>query len=189
MTYFDISSVCFLSAKENGEIEKLKLNISKKFNTTEALKWKPHISVAERVLIPKNKIDDLIDKIERICQEITPFKVKTDKFYFGKVKSPLFKNKNIISLNVVKSKDLIRLSNEIQKLYTNLEKPSMKWKKYNPHVTIAYRDMTEDNFRKAKKYTINNDIDFTYKFYLNELSLVEYRNNKCHIFKRYKFNK
>ena len=179
--YIEISTISYLSNDINITIDDLKQIIFERFKSRKAQDWKPHITIAERVLIPKQKINNTLKQLKCICDNIKPFNIKIEELEFVEIDNSPFKYPYAIWFKIKKPKILINLNHQINnELYGSFERPSMKSSKYNPHITLAYRDLNKKNFMQAKKFFKNNLFHITKNFKnipINNLQLIHHKNN------------
>ena len=185
----EVSTVSYLPKEICKEIEPLRQLISKKFNTKRTLDCVPHITIADRVSIPDGNINKIIKELTEICQRTEAIKIETSGLGFMKLENTLFKHPYLLFIKLHISLSLHKLHDHIQKkVYRELKFSGLKWKEYNPHITLAYSDFTFENFNKAKKYFENKSIP-DYSFYLDNLQLIHEKGGKLKSFKSFKFRK
>ena len=169
----DISTVSYLPHPIKTKIKKYQKQTSKKFNTIRALDWVPHITIADRVLIPEDKFSTICNKLKEICSNTKPIKVNTKNLRFLEPTKSPFENNYVIFIDVNVTKELKEIHDLIQNnIYKGLKRPSYKSDKYEPHITLAYRDLTKENFNKAKSFFKDKTIKTDYSFTLDNLQLV-----------------
>ncbi len=178
---FDISTVGYLPPPTRKEVRTYQRLISTKFDTNKSLAWIPHISIADRVLIPRSKFNDTHKELKKICRKISPINIVMGEVHFWKITESPFENPFIISVDLVVPEELIMLRNYIQNIYKGFKKPSYKPKEYKPHITLAYRDLTEKNFNLAKKFFKENPINLKGSFILSSIHLVVLMTNERRI--------
>ncbi|MCK4554853.1 2'-5' RNA ligase family protein [Candidatus Parcubacteria bacterium] len=179
--YIEISTISYLSDDINITVDNLKQIIFEKFKSRKAQDWKPHITIAERVLIPKQKMDNVLKQLKHICDNTKPFNIQIDKLEFVEIANSPFEYPYAIWFKIKKPKALVNLNCQINnKLYSCFKRPSMKSSMYNPHITLAYRDLTKKNFMQAKKFFKNNLFHVIKNFKnipINSLQLIHHKNN------------
>ena len=185
---FTIFTVSYLPKPIRVKIRKYQKIISKKFNTNKALNWVPHITIANGVSMPESKFHTTCEQIKQICDKTNPIFLSTKKLHFIKIPNSSFENPYAILIEVNLTKKLQELHNIIQNnIYKGFKRPSYKSNKYIPHITLAYRDLTKQNFDKAKKFFKDNPIKINYSFKLDNLQLVPLRNEQRKSIKTFKF--
>lgn len=179
--YIEISTISYLPDDINIAVDNLKQIIFEKFKSRKVQDWKPHITIAERILIPKRKINNILRQLKYICGNTKPFNIQIDRLEFVEIANSPFEYPYAIWFKIKKPKALVNLNHQINsELYGGLERSSMKSSKYNPHVTLAYRDLTEKNFMQAKKFFKDN-LFYTAKNFknipINNLQLICHEHN------------
>jgi len=188
---FDISIVSYLPNPIRTKIKKYQKLISEKFNTVRALDWVPHITIADRVLIPEDKFSNICSELKKVCSKTKPIKVNTKKLCFILLTKSSLENPYVVSLKVETTKELQRLHDLIQNnICKGLKRPGYKSDKYSPHITLAYRDLTKENFKKVKQFFKNYPIKVNYSFKLDNIQLViPLRNERRRSIWMFKFKK
>ena len=182
-----ISTVSYPPKEAIKEIDNLRHLISEKFNTKRALDWESHITIADRVSIPEDKINYIIDEIQQICNKTEPILTYTQELEFFKIENFPFENPYVIFIKVRVTEELQKIHQLIQEgVYKGFKRPGLKWDSYKPHITLAYRDLTEENFIKAKKFFQGNTIKTEYEFFLDNLQLIRFEKDELIKFKSFK---
>ena len=146
-----------------NEVLKIEKLIAKKYKTYHSLGSRigPHIKLTFQGNINKKNFKKIEDIVNKISKKTKSFKVKirgVDKFYKNRV----------IYMKVLKSREL----NDIYKKLSNNLKQFGKVRNlrpYTPHITLAYIDITKENFKKAFKELKNKK--FSYEFNVNRIYL------------------
>jgi len=152
-----------LPKKIFNEIFKIEKSIAKKYNTYHKLKGKigPHITITHQ----ENVNEKDFNKIEKIVSEISkktkPFKIKIKGI--RRFHKPI-----VIYMNVLKSRKLNKLNKELSNNLKKFGKIRL-YRKYTSHITIANKDITKENFKKAFKELKNKKL--SYEFNVNKLYL------------------
>jgi len=125
------------------QIANLKYQFAKKYHSVKSLNSPPHITL----IPPFETTDEKVHEIEKYLKneaKIHPtFIVEIDGF--GTFR------KNVIFLKVRQNEALELLRQSISESASNpLLVKSKKVKSYTPHITLAFRDLTEQNFQKAR---------------------------------------
>jgi 2'-5' RNA ligase len=171
--FLEISTVGYPDSDLQEKINKLREVFAAKFNSKKAIIFKPHITIAERVLIPKDRLDDFAGRISVVCRATQPITSNTSEMEFVVNTKAPFDNPYVVWIAAVKTKEFVALNRKIDKgIYEGLKRPSMKSSVYRPHFTLAYRDLTKDNFEKAKEYFSNKKYDTKFEFTINSLHWV-----------------
>lgn len=84
------------------------------------------------------------------------------------------------------NKELIDVQKKLKKfLIKNLWIKYENNKDYSPHITIAHRDLSENNFFRARKEFKNKEISF--EFIVDKITLFMHDWEKRNVYKNYKF--
>ncbi|MBU1036872.1 2'-5' RNA ligase family protein, partial [Patescibacteria group bacterium] len=151
--FLDISTISYLPEPIKTKIKKYQKQFSKKFKTVQALDWVPHLTIADRVLIPKNKFDHICQQLKTICYKTKQLKVTSKNLGFTTQTTSVSQKHYVIFIKIEVTQELQKLHDLIQrKIYQGLKRPSYESNKYAPHITLAYKDLTKENFNKAKKF-------------------------------------
>ncbi|UUV18518.1 2'-5' RNA ligase family protein [Fusobacteria bacterium ZRK30] len=125
-----------------AEIEKFKKICMKKFNSKHALRLPSHITLIPPFQSNEQKILSLKPVLNELL--IKNISVKLNGFsYF---------EKRVIYISIEKNNELLRLKKHIDEKI--LIKHKMKTADLNfiPHITIASKDLTEENFILSREY-------------------------------------
>ena len=148
------------------EIQLITESISSRYQTTKALNSEPHITVIPPFWYPKLKQDTLKNVISYVSKFTWEFEIELD----GYGTFP----RNVLFVNV-------KLDEQLQEVYDRTyqclpEDLSIKVKKYeefHPHITVAFKDISDDAFAQAKSEF--SDRSFSGIFEFETLAL--YRHN------------
>jgi len=174
----DISTIIYLPEPFNSKIDRIRRTVCKRFNAKRVLDWEPHITIANRVLLPEEKKDAIFSQLRDLCQATKPFEVKTSGFHILDIPNLSFENPYVIFIGIEVSEKLLEFHKKIQdEVFQGLERPSYKSSNYKPHITLAYRDLTKENFELAKKYFLENPLQTKYNFALDNLQLATQNKN------------
>ena len=147
---------------------------STKYKTYKNLnEWKgPHITLFT-LNYKSGDFDNLLETIRNVAKSRRPFRVRIkDLGYF--MKNTQFKRRNyVIYFKVMKDKNLSRFWSSLNRKIEKYKKPNLKYKNsklsFTPHMTIAYWDLTKENFYKARKEYRN--FKFRESFLLKEIQV------------------
>ena len=140
-------------------------DLSERFETKKALKVMPHITLKAPFKVGENQHENVLRWFTSMAVNVTPFIIELKDFgSFPNLKSP------VIYIKPVRNLSLLALQKEILRQFqaafpsqtvSNLELS------FKPHMTVAYRDLHPDMFKKAwpefslKKYSVQFEvIDF-----------------------------
>ena len=116
--------------------------------------WQPHISVGSEAWVKDNEVDAYADRLREATKGIRSMEVVINGFNYidfwigGMLKGH---TRYVIFLGVHATPQIQRLAEAVETV-TAKEKLfyKMHWP-YVPHVTLAYKDLTGDGYRKAKQ--------------------------------------
>ncbi len=146
-----------------NEILKIEKEIAKKYKTYYNLESKigPHITITFQENVKNKDFEEIKKVVDKISKNTKPFSVEVDGV------ARFYKNKAIY-LKVLKSKKLNDLYKELSsgfKVYGKIR----TFRPFTPHITLAYKDLTKENFRDIFKELKNKNL--FYEFNVDELHL------------------
>lgn len=140
-----------------ASITKIKENFRDRYNAKHALKSPPHITLIPPFEYKRSEEKRLIDNLELFSSEEFRFTQKLENFGTFPPK--------VVYVRVEKSDHLIKLYERFGKFMAkNLQLKSIfhDSRKFKPHMTVAFRDLTKENFYLAKSEYEEKRISFTY---------------------------
>ena len=166
--------------KLREEINPFKIDLSVRFNSKQALKVFPHITLKTPFKCPANHHNELLNWFCDLRINQKPFSILLKNF-------GAFKNKNnpVLYINPVVTKELHFIQKEIIASFFNLfpEDVHPVDVKFKPHVTIAYRDLSPEMFSKAwEEY---KDKSFDADFEIDAFYLLQHDTKKWNIISTY----
>lgn len=124
--------------KLSEEIRTVQKDFAERFSSEKAYRNFPHITVIPPFRSYESE-EKLLEKFRKINISTPPFRISINGFgCFPNAKKP------VIFLQPETSSDLENLFREIR----SSSFPQLK-NSFHPHLTVAYRDLSPDNFRKA----------------------------------------
>lgn len=124
------------------DVINLKMHFKEQYNSKKALTSPPHVT-----LFPPfqcDQVDYLKEILEKVAANMEPVEVYQDGFGSFPPK--------VIYINVEKSEELQAIHEKVvQALANELDIPNDRYgdKPYSPHMTLATKDLTKENFKKA----------------------------------------
>ncbi|UFK98909.1 2'-5' RNA ligase family protein [Kaistella faecalis] len=168
-------SLYFAAAVPPQELRQKARNLSRdfanRFDSVKSFKNFPHITLIKPFSFEESKEDVLVGNFSEMNLKTTPFNVNLKDF-------GCFPNKNnpVIFIKPENKEELQKLFDEIQ--------PKMNFHSYaklNPHLTVAYRDLTFENFQKAwEEYQSKT---FEDSFLVDKICLFKHYNGKWNLLK------
>lgn len=149
-----------------SEIEKIKSDISQKYDNKSALRSPAHITLHMPFEMKEEKEASLIQKLSAFKVQ-TPFSVSLKNFSCFEPK--------VIFIDVVKNETLASLQKELVfhiKSNLNIFNQYEDKRAFRPHITIAFRDLKKENFYLANaEYTTKT---FSAEFQVNSFFLLKH---------------
>jgi 2'-5' RNA ligase len=143
----------------------IKQSIAEKYDSKAALNQPPHIT-----LVPPFQLED--SKINRVSKVIAEcLQMNTTPFLITLENYSSFPPK-VIFMQVVSNSKLIKLASDVNKvLYSEGLIKSFDYD-LHPHVTVAFKDLTEENYKLAWEEYKDKNVYFDWD--LNQLSVLKY---------------
>lgn len=153
----------------NEEILSITQKISKDYETRKALSSPPHITLVPPFWYPNAKIDALKNAVSELKLDTEPMTVQLDGF-------SSFPSR-VLFVNVVLSPELAECHERIYAyLPTDLKSNIKPYREYSPHITIAFKDISQENFEKALHEYIPQS--YTQEFLLENIDIYRHDGQK-----------
>ena len=158
----------------------IKQHFAQNYNSKAALKSPPHITL-------QPPFEWQVDDMQLLEQSLSNFAQIQSKIPIILKGFGAFVPK-VIYINVIKTPELMVLQ---QYLMTYLEEslgivyPHSKDRTFSPHITVAYRDLTRENFRSAWPEFEPKKLEF--KFTVSQLTLLVHNNHRWHVITEFPF--
>lgn len=126
------------------EIQKLQLVFRDKYDSSHALKSPPHITLLNPFRLEKSSAEKAMKLLKNISQLTLPFSVKLRDFSTFKP--------HTIFIDVKKSRPLIELQQKLESTardHSNIFNYNYRKRSYHPHLSLAFRDLSEPDFERA----------------------------------------
>lgn len=165
------------------EILKLKHEIKDRFRSEKALRLPGHVTLVRPTWIEESLQDELVSNISELLIEQKPFQVEL--LDFGAF------TPRTIYIGVIPTPILTQLKHELdQVVERNIlpeEERSREKKEFVPHISIANRDLTPDNFRAAwDEFKYRN---FKGSFQVRGVHLLRHNGKRWEVIKVFPFQK
>jgi len=135
-----------------GEIQNFKLEASKKYNSARALRSPAHITLFPPFRASHVTIDHCERRLREVSQLHNPFVLEIDGFAAFKPR--------VIFVKPILNPELAAIQVDVENAIVSIvDTAERSNKQFNPHFTIAFRDLARDMFGPAWKYFSN----ITYK--------------------------
>lgn len=149
------------------KVSAIKEYFAERYHSKAALRSPPHITLFPPFYFDSAAEDKLVVEMEKFCAGAYPLSVELQNF---KSFSP-----RIIYINVLPDAAIVNL---YQALNTHFEEKlglratQRKERKFSPHVTVAFRDLTKENFYQAwKEY---KDKPFSERFTAQAIAILKH---------------
>ena len=147
----DIATNSILPEPLFSRIRTEQQTVSSRYSSMRAMDWPPHITIAQRVSIPDDTFDSVCVQMRDACSRIQPISLSLGKRWLVKTEDTPFENPYVIAYSVDVTSALNHLHHEIQETVLGKFSPTgYLIRGYHPHVTLAYRDLTQSNYEQAK---------------------------------------
>lgn len=170
----------FIAVIPGGElqerIKEIRQDFARRFNSRRALKVIPHITLKAPFIIPAELHPGLLQWFGDFTPEQKTFITSLNSF--GAFPN---KGKPVVFIRPVNHAELSMLQqhliNSFKEFAPFLLQPVDK--KFTPHVTVAYRDLSPDNFQLA--WSEYKDKAFEGVFEVNEVHLLQHTGGQWHV--------
>jgi 2'-5' RNA ligase len=145
-----------LNEKVDESIRKIQWEFSTRYESSRQLKIPPHITLIPPFESENSFLEGLKVLIESVCLHQPTLSIRLNGF-------GTFREK-VVYAGVEKTVELIQLQEKIQtKMVEQLGfKKKSYFNDFTPHVTVANRDLTPENFQKAKKEFMDRPFHATF---------------------------
>lgn len=166
-------------ARIRKEIKDLKTEILTRFGSRYALRSPAHITLQMPFHFKEQDESGIIEALEDFAKEQPQFICEIDGFGY-------FERKTIFA-EVIPNEELKNLRRSLQLL---LEKsfgfnPGQLPQRFHPHITIANRDLKEENFDPC--WTTFSERPYRRSFTVNQLTLLKHRGDHWDIYRKFPF--
>ncbi|MBR9997702.1 MAG: 2'-5' RNA ligase family protein [Cyclobacteriaceae bacterium] len=176
----------FLAVMPSGplqeEVRDLKLIFRDKFGSGHALNSPAHLTLIPPFFWPLQRTDDLIRSLDRFSIPETPFEVELSRFGAFPPR--------VIYIDVHENLHLEQLQERLKNYLDDQWKISALLrghKPFNPHMTIAFRDLSRANFHKA--WTEFKNKSFNEVFIVDKIVLLNHHQKNWEVYHQAYFGK
>ncbi|MEQ8524008.1 2'-5' RNA ligase family protein [Gracilimonas sp.] len=162
------------------EVQKLKLEVKEKFNSSHSLNAPPHITLLSPFRLEDENEDKLDSLLDVFSQAFKPFEIQFNDFSTFPPR--------VIFIDVEKSPKLMKVQEKLEELARkNSELFNYNYDKrpYHPHLTLAFKDLTKSNFHKAWKEF--QDRTFDASFTAKDLYLLKHTGENWKVVRSFSF--
>lgn len=147
------------------QVTKIKLEFAEKYQSRHGLKSPPHITIIPPFTAPVQNENEIIDLLESYIQDQESFEIKVKGYGAFKPR--------VIFLDIEDKSALVAIEKGLAdqfNAFTWYERRISKL--FNPHLTLAHRDLSPQMFRKAwNKYKLES---YKASFTVNRLYLLKH---------------
>lgn len=164
-----------------SELEKIKLDVSQRYNNKSALRSPAHITLHMPFELKAEKEELLLSALAKFSFS-NPFNIELKDFSCFEPK--------VIFVDVMKSESLFELQKSLVyqvKSNLNIFNQAESERGFHPHVTIAFRDLKKEDFYIA--YEEFKQKTFSASFNCHSFWLLKHADRKWHPFKEFVFSK
>ena len=141
----------------NDEIREITEEISRKYHTQKALSSEPHITIIPPFWYPSSKIDVLKNVITHVSKFTWEFDIQLN----GYKTFP----RNVLFIDVLMSEELQQCHDQTynclpQELFYKVK----RYHTFHPHITVAFKDISDENFAEAKKEYLPSEFKRSFTF-------------------------
>lgn len=159
----------------------IKLYFAQRFSSRHALKSPPHITLQPPFQWQPDRVQELHESIATFAKIHAPISIMLDGFAAFAPR--------VIYINVDRTQPLLTLHRSlIEHLETTiaLVDPKEKSRSYAPHMTVAFRDLTKQNFKLAWQEFKDRELHF--EFTASHLTLLRHTGDRWTIDQEFPFD-
>ncbi len=163
-----------------GEVKQLKLELKKDYNASHALKIPAHITLQMPFTRKASEEEHIIETLQRFAGEQTPFKINLDGFNSFPPR--------VLFINIVNHQPIRELSQKLNStlIDSKLVSENRVNNDLHPHMTIATRDLEEQDYHKA--WDEFQDREYKNSFTAKSLFLLKHNGKNWDIFREFEFS-
>jgi 2'-5' RNA ligase len=181
MTNNNLFFIALLPPQEVQEYaNEIKQHFAENYNSEAAFKSPPHITLQPPFEWQVDEMEVLEESLRNFAKIQIPVPIILKGFGSFVPK--------VIYINVIKTPELMMLQ---QYLMTYLEEslgivyPHSKDRTFSPHITVAYRDLTRENFKCAWPEFNRRELEF--KFTVSQLTLLVHKDLRWNVMTEFPF--
>ena len=162
------------------DITKIQQHFAQVYNSRAALKSPPHITLQPPFEWQLEELPVLEEKLEQFVQIREPFPVNLSGFGAFKPR--------VIYINVLKTPQLLAVHKDLMSYLEeslNIVDRVGKTRPFAPHLTVAFRDLTRQNFRMAWPEFEQQSLHF--EFIVSRLTLLIHNGKRWQVGKEFAF--
>jgi 2'-5' RNA ligase len=161
------------------EVRQIQSDLDSRYSSKATLKAPPHITLIAPFELSKNRIEPLQIELEKFAKTRSPFMINLSGFAAFPPR--------VIYLDVVPNSVLPNLYVDIAAALANTQSiiDSYVSRPFVPHMTVAFRDLTPDNFERAWSEFRDRKINF--EFEANNLTLLAHDEQQWNVLSNFAF--
>ncbi|NEP07988.1 MULTISPECIES: 2'-5' RNA ligase family protein [Okeania] len=163
-----------------NQVTEIKEYFAREYNSSHALKSVPHITLQPPFKWPTENLALLQESLETFVQNCSAFPITLSGFAAFPPR--------VIYINVVKTPELLKIQKDLigfTETTLGIVHPASKTRPFSPHVTVAFRDLTKQNFRAAWLEFRERSLDF--EFTASQLTLLIHNGKRWDICNEFPF--
>lgn len=160
-----LSIVSYLDQATTIQVRELQRTMSEITGSQAPLNsWSPHVTLGDGVEVSESELSNLINEIRQVAQTTPTFTISVSGFSsldsrpigIGEVSTPY-----VIFIDVVVGRELLNLVNKVDKVTITRSVWYHMPRPYLPHITLAFRDLSETGYKNGLNYLKGKNIQFT----------------------------
>lgn len=162
------------------EAQEYRLYFKENYNSKHALKSPPHITLLSPFRLEKEKYSELESLLKKLSQSVTPFTVRLRDF---STFPP-----GVIYIDVEPDEELMNLQQKLEQTArenSDLFNYNYHRRDYHPHLTLAFKDLSKENFHKA--WQEFKDQEYRARFLSESLTLLKHDGRRWQIENEFNF--
>ncbi|MFP8489555.1 RNA 2',3'-cyclic phosphodiesterase [Gracilimonas sp. Q87] len=163
------------------QIQQIKLEVAEKFQSSHSLNAPPHITLISPFRVSDEHTSRLHSILEVYAQGHRPFKIQLKDFATFPPR--------VIFIDVKISEALQQFQQNLEKMIRAEDAFGYNYQKrpYHPHITLAFKDLSKENFYKA--WDEFKDRNMAKTFLADHIYLLKHNGELWEIFRTYPLNK
>lgn len=161
-------------------VTKIKEHFANQYNSSRALNSVPHITLQPPFKWPTENLTLLQKSLQTFAQNCSDFPITLSGFAAFPPR--------VIYINVVKTPELLKIQQDLigfTETTLGIVNPPSKIRPFSPHVTVAFRDLTKQNFRVAWLEFRERSLDL--EFTASQLTLLIHNGKLWDIYNEFSF--
>lgn len=168
-------------AEIQNQVDRIKQHFSDRYDSRAALKSPPHITLQPPFEWEIDSIYEVTGCLEQFSQKRSPFPLQLSGFGTFAAR--------VIYINVAKVPELLSLQADLRAILETslgIKDPSFQKRPYAPHMTVAFRDLSPQNFKTAWLEFESQPLAFD--FIANRITLLVHNGQRWNIHREFELN-